>query len=212
MQMQKKICSTNIKQLIEKPLCCLASMWDKWATQESIKIAGKKVGITNESLNIAFMQNYKFQQASIQAEEVKKNSSMIETPQQQTTLCLLAASPNVTDISTILNSKLSSPISIKRKDSQIYWREKASNWKDKCLSLQAMITDLDEKSINLNDIPGLLTIQKAKSTQSIIMHKETTRVTQVHGSMQSQDVLKLVESINNSKEKKVQDKEDRERK
>ena len=75
-----------------------------------------------------------------------------------------------------------------------------------------MITDLHEKSINFNEIPGLLTIQKIKSTQSNCMHKATTRVTQDHGSMEGQDVLKLVESINNSKEKKTQEKEDREQK
>ena len=75
-----------------------------------------------------------------------------------------------------------------------------------------MITDLHQKSINLNEIPGLLTIQKIKSTQSNGMHKATTRLTQVHGSMEGEDVLKLVESINNLKEKKVQEKEDREQK
>ena len=85
------------------------------------------------------------------------------------------STPNVTDISTILNSKISSPISMKRKDSQMYWKEKASNWKEKCFSLQTMITDLHKKSINLNEIPGLLTIQKIKSTQSNGMHKATTR-------------------------------------
>ena len=47
---------------------------------------------------------------------------------------------------------------MKRKDSQMYWKEKALNWKEKCFSLQTMITDLHEKSINLNEIPGLLTI------------------------------------------------------
>ena len=99
----------------------LASKWDKWATPESIHKAGKKVGITNESLNVAFMQSDKFHQASMLAEE--------------------AATPNVTDISTILNSKISSSISMKRKDSKMYWKEKASNWKEKCFSLQTMITD-----------------------------------------------------------------------
>ena len=44
------------------------------------------------------------------------------------------------------------------------------------------------------------------------MHKATTRVIRVHGSMESQDVLKLVEPIKNSKEKKVQEKKDREQK
>ena len=84
------------------------------------------------------MQSDKFHQASMLAEE--------------------AATPNVTNISTILNSKISSPISMKRKDSQMYWKEKALNWKEKRFSLQTMITDLYEKSINLNEIPGLLTI------------------------------------------------------
>lgn len=46
-----------------------------------------------------------------------------------------------------------------------------------------IITDLHEKSINLNEIPGLLIIQKIKSTKSNDMQKATTRVTQewLHG-------------------------------
>ena len=48
----------------------LAGMWDKWTTPESIQKAGKKVGIKDESLNVAFMQQDKFHQASMLVEEV----------------------------------------------------------------------------------------------------------------------------------------------
>ena len=63
---------------------------------------------------------------------------------------------------------------------------------------QALVRELNEKSLNLEDIPGLLTIEKVKPKLS----KETTRVTQVHGSMHGQDILKLVKDIKEKKKTK----------
>ena len=47
----------------------LVSICRKWATPESLQKTGKKVGITTEGLNVAFMQQDKFEQASMLVEE-----------------------------------------------------------------------------------------------------------------------------------------------
>ena len=86
----------------------------------------------------------------------------------------------------------------------------AKYWKEKFMQSQSLIKELNEKSLSLEEIPGLLTIEKVKPKLS----KETTRVTQVHGSMHGQDILKLVKDIKEKKdtkklavEKKAEDKE-----
>jgi hypothetical protein len=77
-------------------------------------------------------------------------------------------------------------------------KSSAKYWKDKFHQSQLLIRELNEKSLSLEDIPGLLTIEKVKSKMS----KETTRVTQVHGSMHGQDILKLVKEIKEKKDSK----------
>ena len=78
----------------------------------------------------------------------------------------------------------------KRKNSAEYWKAKFE-------ASQDLIKELSEKSIQLEEIPGLLTVQKVKPKLS----KTTTRVTQVHGSMKGKNVLELVQSIKEKKDK-----------
>ena len=66
------------------------------------------------------------------------------------------------------------------------------------------IRDCDVKSIRLENIPGLLTIQKIKPKQA----SKSTRVTQVHGSMEGKEVIKVVKRINEDKQKTLQLKQD----
>ena len=72
----------------------------------------------------------------------------------------------------------------------------AKYWKEKFMLSQTLIHELNEKSLRLEDIPGLLTIEKVKPKMS----KETTRVTQVHGSMHGKEILKLVKEIKEKKD------------
>ena len=72
------------------------------------------------------MQQDKFSQASMLVEEFHKDN-ISSSPS--------ASSIDASDMQSVLNSTLNSPISLKRKDSQMYWKEKATNWKDKCESL-----------------------------------------------------------------------------
>lgn len=73
-------------------------------------------------------------------------------------------------------------------------------WKEKFEMAQQTIRDCEEKSIQLENIPGLLTIQKMKPKQA----SKFTRVTQVHGSMKGKEVVGKVKRINEAKEKVLQ--------
>ena len=73
----------------------------------------------------------------------------------------------------------------------------AKYWKEKFLQSQSLIKELNEKSLSLEYIPWLLTIEKVKPKMS-----KETRVTQVHGSMHGQDILKLVKEIKEKKDSK----------
>ena len=64
---------------------------------------------------------------------------------------------------------------------------------------QRNIQNCYEKSLKLDDIPGLLTINKVKPKELI---KNSTRVTNVHGWMEGQDILARAEVIQKVKEKK----------
>ena len=61
-----------------------------------------------------------------------------------------------------------------------------------------LIDKLHEKSIQLEEIPGFMTTKKIKPKLS----KDTTRVTQVHGTMTASNLLTVVESIKRKKETK----------
>ena len=49
-----------------------------------------------------------------------------------------------------------------------------------------LIKDGYEKSLNLEEIPGLMTVHKVKPKD---IQKKNTRITNVHGSMEGQDML-----------------------
>ena len=64
---------------------------------------------------------------------------------------------------------------------------------------QKNIQNCYEKCLKLDDIPGLLTINKVKPKE---LTKKSTRVTNVHGSMEGQDILARAEIVQKEKEKK----------
>ena len=74
----------------------------------------------------------------------------------------------------------------------------ASYWKDKFEQSQALIRDMAEKSLQLDDVPGLLTIKKVTPNPDKAS-TGTTRVTQVHGSMRAKDVASKVKEIKEEK-------------
>ena len=108
-------------------------------------------------------------------------------------------SPAFSSSSPAPSSSTSSPASPKhlRKGSAMYWKAKFE-------MAQQLIHDCNEKSLRLEEIPGLLTVQKVKPKQ---LTKPFTRVAQVHGSMEAEDVISLVKSIKEQKEQRVKLKE-----
>ena len=60
-------------------------------------------------------------------------------------------------------------------------------WKEKFELSQQLICEAQEKSLQLEEIPGFLTIKKVKPKTSQV----STRVTQVFGSMEGKDVIKI---------------------
>ena len=164
---------------LEVSMFSLADMWDTWATPKTIQKAARKVGISEEGLNFTDMQQEKFFQA--------ENLMDIEKS---------AHSPMPSSSSPALFSSTLSPASPKhlRKGSAMYWKAK----------FEMAQHDCNEKSLRLEEIPGLLTVQKVKPKQST---KSSTRVTQVHGSMEAKDLINLVKSIKEQKEQKVKSKE-----
>ena len=77
-------------------------------------------------------------------------------------------------------------------------------WKEKFEQAQSLIRELNEKSIQLDEIPGLLTVKKIKPN----LEKTSTRITQVHGSMRAKDVASMVKEIKDKKETKAKAKEE----
>lgn len=95
---------------------------------------------------------------------------------------------NVAAVSSSPIDMICSPKHV-RKNTAVYW-------KAKYMAAQALIEDVHEKSINLNEIPGLLTIKKITPKRNEV----NTRVTQVCGSMEGKDMLKVVKSIKDQNE------------
>lgn len=69
-----------------------------------------------------------------------------------------------------------------------------------------IIHDPSEKSLVLNDKPGLLPVERVKPKTD---QSKNTRVTQIHGSLERKDVLSMVKLIRGEKQMKERAKEDR---
>ena len=112
----------------------LANIWQRWATKDRLINAARRVGITNDTLSVEFMQQDKFKRAEECMEQ--EASSSISEPMATTSLDSIK-SPN------------------KRRGSASYWH-------DKFQQAIGIIGNLHEKSIQLTEIPGFMAIQKVK--------------------------------------------------
>ena len=157
----------------------LANIWDRWATKERLINAARRVGITNDTLSVEFMQQDKFKRA----EECME--------------------PEVSTPSTSASEPMDTPgsDSIKSPNKR---RGSASYWRDKFQQAIGIIDELHEKSITLTEIPGFMTVQKVKPKLS----KENVRVTQIHGSMKAKNVINVVKEIKEKKEQTAKQKQE----
>lgn len=78
----------------------------------------------------------------------------------------------------------------KRKRSVTYWKAKFNQ-------AQSLIWNMAEKSLQIKEIPGLLTITKVKPNQE---KTSTTCVTQLHGSTCAKDVSEKMKAIEEEKQ------------
>lgn len=174
---EKAAMFTNFNTLNREAfMLILANIWNKWVSKEIVINAARKVGITASRLSVELMQQDKFARAAACIENKEKSCSTTSLP---STLASSIVSPN------------------KRRGSARYWEEKFNQAID-------IINDLQEKSIELQEIPGLMSIQRVKPKLS----KKNTRVTQVHGSMKANRILDLVKGIEDKKQEQAKTKEE----
>lgn len=83
----------------------------------------------------------------------------------------------------------------------------AEYWKFMCTEYQKILKDGYERGLQLEEIPGLLTVKRVKHKE--LNKTKNTRVTNVHGSMEAQDILSKVEAIEKEKKEKKTQKEER---
>ena len=86
--------------------------------------------------------------------------------------------------------EIQSPLKI-RKDSAVYYKYKYEQ-------AQKLISDMHEASLKLDEIPGFLPIEKVTPAEKTTK----TRVTQIYGSLEGKDVIKIVKEIQSEKGKK----------
>ena len=90
---------------------------------------------------------------------------------------------NTNEVPETPNAYVLSPQNI-RKNSALYW-------KSKFMSAQVVVEESNEKNLQINQIPGLLTINKITPKR----RETNVRLTQVCASVQGKDMLQEVKSI-----------------
>ena len=114
----------------------LGEIWSKWADKDTLISCAKRVGITSSGMSVNFMQQDKFERAAA---------------------CIQEEIPPSTSTSTPDSSLIMSPCD-KRKGSRDYWKAKFDQ-------AQSLIREMSERSIQLEEVPGLLTIKKVKPNE-----------------------------------------------
>ena len=155
----------------------LAEAWQTWTTPDMIRKAARRCGIAENGLDIAWMQQDKFERAAaiIQSRNDEPNSST----------CVVG-----------------SPVGVRA--------HSAAYYKFKYEESERLRRSLMEEEVQIEKIPGLLSIQKVvpKPTEKV------TRVTQVHGSIRGSDILTAVEklrSLEKERQEKREDQKDKKR-
>ena len=154
----------------------LAEAWQTWTSRESLVNAAKRVGVTPMGLDISLMQQEKFIQA-----EACIEGPIDESSQQDQRL---ATTPVIESPKVV------------RHDSKEYWKAKFDSMSKKYGEVVEAYNE--KKSINIAEVPGLLKVTKVKPK----ITNKAVRVTQVHGSMEGQDIIAKVAEIKESKEVK----------
>lgn len=181
----------------ENFMSILGEMWDKWASEDIIINAAKRVGISTTGLNVNDMQQDKFEQALNCMSQVQENDSRgpsTSTPKKVSTRS-----------SQRIMKEPTTPRSLSKIAQTKHRYGSAGYWKFMFEQSQQLIKESYQTSLKLEEVPGLLTINKVKPKD--ITKRQHTRVTNVHGSMEAQDILAKVKSIEKEKNEKEHQKE-----
>lgn len=152
----------------------LSEIWNEWALPEAIEKAGKKVGITASGLNVAWMDQGKFERA-----EAILNPCTPEKAQSSSTI--------------------DSPLHI-RKGTLQYYKYKYEKAKKK-------IETLEETPFDTKEVPSVFRFDKIKPNKT-----KSVRITSVHGSMTSKNILNVVKEHNKKNEEKEKKKKETKKK
>ena len=167
----------------------LADIWPNWVTPESIRKAAKRVGISAEGLNVNWMQKDKFIQAQSCMSESSSQSSSSGVPSSSS-----SSQPSVSSLSSSTSPAITIESPEKARRFSAPWYQFKLN------KAQEIIDGLNKSSkIDLNEIPGLLSIKKVVPKD---VASKNVRVTQVYGSVEGNKILEVVEKVKMKKDEK----------
>ena len=170
----------------------LAQIWNVWAPKDVIVNAAQRVGISSTGLDVRKMQQDKFGQAA----------KCMDTESSQAPLCTPKKALR-SSFSTVVSPL--TPNSLSNTARKKFQYGSSKYWQFMYEQPQGNIQNCYEKSLKLNDIPGLLTINKVKPTEL----KKINLCDNVHGLMEGLDILARVEVVQKEKEKKKEEAESR---
>ena len=127
----------------------LAQIWNVWAPKDVIVNAAQRVGISSTDLDVRKMQQDKFEQAA----------KCMDTESSQAPLC--TPKKALRSSFSIVVSPLT-PNSLSNTAEKKFWYGSSKYWQFMYEQSQRNMQNCYEKSLKLDDIPGLLTISKVK--------------------------------------------------
>ena len=130
----------------------LAQIWNVWAPKDVIVNAAQRVGISSAGLDVRKMQQDKFEQVA----------KCMDTESSQAPLCTPKKALR-SSFSTVVSPLTANSLSNTAKKKFRYGSSKY--WQFMYEQSQRNMQNGYEKSLKLDDIPGLLTISKVKPKQ-----------------------------------------------
>ena len=159
----------------------LGEIWSSWTTADTIQKAAKLVGVSENGLDVDWMNQEKMDKAEMLI--VKENEPV--TPSQKS---LLNEIPETA-------AESGTPEGMRRNSNE-YWKFKLQKSEERNQKLREKLNM--ESEIDLKAIPGLLDQKKIRPKK-----KESVKITQVRGSMSGCDILTKLEELEKKKEEKI---------
>nr|XP_047137123.1 uncharacterized protein LOC124813732 [Hydra vulgaris] len=167
----------------------LGTMWNNWAVTANIVAAAKRICINKNGLNVDDLQHNKYEQAALLIDKTDDVSLEPSTPKKTRSV-------------TSKDGPLATTSRSQSKVAKTKGRYgSAEYWKSMYEMSQSFIEESFEKSLNLAEVPGLLSVNRVKSKE--VNQTKIIRVTNVYGSLEAQDVLSKVAFLEGEKQEKT---------